>query len=335
VPSPASFQVLDSLSTNSAAAVSADGVFVVGSSDTASGQRAFRWSAGTGLQNLGTLPGGMDSAARAVSADGSVVVGVAGTASGEHAFRWSEVTGMQDLGVVPAGMESVATRVSADGTVVVGQSNLTSQNYSAFRWTGAGGMVVLGPGFATGLSSDGSVVVGYGTGIGASQSEDAFRWILGGYQTALGPSVEPGATWPSSISSDGQVIVGYRLDANRNYRAFRWTEADGAVSLPPLAADDPSYADCYGYDTNRDGSVVVGADDNGTSSSVIDAVVWTAATGTVRVVDQLPAGSVPPDWLLRTANGVSADGHVVVGSGRATFSGPSQAWVATLATECP
>jgi probable HAF family extracellular repeat protein len=147
--------------------------------------------------------------------------------------------------------------------------------------------------------------------------------------------VEPASTWPSSISSDGQVIVGYRLDENGNYRAFRWTEAEGAVNLPPLSVDEPSYADCYGRATNGDGSVVVGVDDNGTSSHVTDAVVWTAATGTVRVVELLPSGSVPTGWLLRSADGVSADGRVIVGSGRAALSGPDQAWVATLGTQCP
>ncbi len=330
----ATFRVLDSLVSNVARAVSADGVVVVGDSDTTSGRRAFRWSATSGIENLGTLPGGTDSSAVAVSADGSVVVGFSSSGSGERAFRWSAETGMQDLGVVATGTTSSASAVSADGSVVVGSSNIGSESF-AFRWTGLAGMVTLGAGDATGTDSVGAIVVGYGSGVRSVETEDAFRWTSNGGRQALGPDAEPAATWPSGVSSDGQVIVGYRLDVNRNYRAFRWSEGSGFVNLPTLPGDTESLADCYGYGTNRDGTVVVGADDNGTSSSVLDAFVWTAATGTVRVADRLPAGIMPAGWRLRSATAVSADGHVIVGAARETFSAPDHAWVATLARACP
>ncbi|MCX7924571.1 MAG: hypothetical protein N2554_02025, partial [Fimbriimonadales bacterium] len=72
------------------AAISANGMAVVGESTLRSGEgRAFRWTLTGGMQNLGTL-GGRWSAAAVVSSDGSVVAGSAETEDGKiFAFRWT------------------------------------------------------------------------------------------------------------------------------------------------------------------------------------------------------------------------------------------------------
>ena len=72
--------------------VSADGAVVVGRVFNAAGQdRAFRWTASGGMQDLGTLPGGNHSVAYGVSADGAVVVGYAYNADMQiRAFRWED-----------------------------------------------------------------------------------------------------------------------------------------------------------------------------------------------------------------------------------------------------
>jgi probable HAF family extracellular repeat protein len=78
----------------------------------------FRWTQGSGMQDLGTF-GGCCGWANGVSADGGVVVGWASNASGDgRAFRW-ENNQMRDLGTL-GGARSVALGVSADGGVVVG-----------------------------------------------------------------------------------------------------------------------------------------------------------------------------------------------------------------------
>jgi probable HAF family extracellular repeat protein len=69
--------------------VSADGAVVVGTAINSDGfRRAFRWTATTGMQNLGTL-GGVLSIGNAVSADGQTIVGYSSNQNGQLlAFRW-------------------------------------------------------------------------------------------------------------------------------------------------------------------------------------------------------------------------------------------------------
>ena len=109
--------------------VSLDGSVVVGSSTSASGSEAFRWTSGDGMVGLGDLPGGsFFSVANAVSSDGSVVVGRGTSASGSEAFIWDASNGMRNLktvlegaGVDMTGWTLIEARgVSADDTKIVG-----------------------------------------------------------------------------------------------------------------------------------------------------------------------------------------------------------------------
>jgi probable HAF family extracellular repeat protein len=207
-----------------ATGVSADGSVVVGYAQNAEGQdRAFRWTATRGMQDLGTLPGTDESQALGVSADGSVVVGWAYNAAGQRrAFRWTAARGMQDLGTLPGGYGSEAYVVSADGSVVVGTAWNAAGQAHAFRWTAAGGMQDLGTlggdwSWALGVSADGSVVVG--AAYNAAGQLRAFRWTAARGMEDLNityvhlltnGSVPEGA---SAISPDGRYIVGQGYNA--------------------------------------------------------------------------------------------------------------------------
>ena len=83
----ASFQGLGDLPGGAALSfasdISAEGTVVVGTSVSASGAEAFRWTRDDGIVGLGYLAGGLlRSQASGVSADGSVIVGFGHSASG-------------------------------------------------------------------------------------------------------------------------------------------------------------------------------------------------------------------------------------------------------------
>jgi len=85
----------DPSSNSIAAALSADGLVVVGRGDG----HAIRWTAGTGFQRLDPKPAEEAALSQAfgVSEDGSVIVGEIGTASGVAAFVWDEKSGIRLL----------------------------------------------------------------------------------------------------------------------------------------------------------------------------------------------------------------------------------------------
>jgi probable HAF family extracellular repeat protein len=218
---------------SSAYAVSADGAVVVGASvyrdqvSLESYERAFRWTASGGMQDLGTLPGYDWSEAWGVSADGTVVVGRSYYTLGYgSAFRWTASGGMQDLGTLPGYDWSEAWGVSADGTVVVGRAENAAGDTRAFRWTASGGMQDLGTlggewSDAWGVSADGTVVVGVAQD--ANRQGRAFRWTasdgMEDLNTTYDSLLTPGSVLVEAraISPNGRYIVGegYNIDTNR------------------------------------------------------------------------------------------------------------------------
>ena len=103
------------------------------------------WTApGTGAQNLGALPGAISSVAYGVSdTTPCAVVGFSGfEAAGGRAFRWTAAGGMRDLGVAAGWQTSSATGVSSDGTVVIGRLG-NAEGSTAAIWHPTIGMMTL------------------------------------------------------------------------------------------------------------------------------------------------------------------------------------------------
>jgi probable HAF family extracellular repeat protein len=305
--------------------VSGDGLAAVGWSD-----RAFRWTAAGGMQDLGTM-GGIVSQALAVSDGGVFVTGngdLAPPARFYNAFRWSAVTGMQSLGSL--GAASYGLAISADGSVVVGRSVLMpSGDDRAFRWTAASGMQDLGTlagdfeSAAQGVSADGSVVVGYSVGFTTSR---AFRWTSDTGMVELGFLPGGHQSYAFGVSRDGSVVAGWGTTGEGSSVAFRWTAEGGMVPLGVLPTGSGSFANAI----SGDGTAVVGRAD---AAGFPRAFLWTAATGLVDLNTYLPTlGINLTGWTLTTATGVATDGRTIVGTG--THNGTTEAWMATLGASC-
>ena len=128
-----------------------------------------------------------------------------------------------------------------------------------------------------------------------------------------GGGFSPFALWSAlGVSADGSIVVGRGSSASSGgtgrTEAFRWTQTTGMVGLGDLPGGD-FYSDASGV--SADGSVVVGssksASSGGTGTGRTEAFRWAQATGMVGL------GDLPGGLFYSKANGVSADGSVVVG----------------------
>jgi probable HAF family extracellular repeat protein len=170
-------------------------------------ERAFRWTAARGMQDLGTL-GGVGARLEAFPPMAPWWSASWNAAGQERAFRWTAARGMQDLGTL-GGDESGALGVSADGSVVVGVAENAAGRRRAFRWTAAGGMQDLGT-----LGGSGSAAMAF---------PPMAPWWSARLETPQGSaclSLDGGAwdagprhagrrwSWANGVSADGSVVVG-------------------------------------------------------------------------------------------------------------------------------
>jgi probable HAF family extracellular repeat protein len=319
--------------------ISADGSTVIGSSMSASGTEAFRWTLGGGMIGLGDLPGGaFYSDAYGASADGSVVVGLssADSPSSPHAgykmFAYAN-NAMSTLGP-GAGYYGVAYDVSDDGSVITGEWHHDGFG-EAFRYSHGvmqglfhlGGSSVTGN-YGEGISGDGAVIVGTGTNDAliytATEIIDIGN-LHGSYYRGCD-------TWAASF--DGSVAVGGSrvgpYDAWTLQEAFRWTGAEGMVGLGDL---DGGGFFSMARDVSADGSIVVG---EGRTDNGDQAFIWDEVNG-MRSLQAVLTGDYGLDltgWQLRSAWGISADGLIITGGG-IDPDGNTEAWIATLGEPVP
>lgn len=320
--------------SSEASGVSADGSTVAVTTATATSHQAARWTAGGGLQELGTLPypGIGVSDAYGISGDGRTIVGssLSTTSSTPAVQAMRHVNGsMQGLGDLPGGVFSSGARaVNANGSVIVGYGSGNGQFATAARWAN-GSIQPLGdlPGGnvssdARGVSGDGTIVVGSSN---SANGDEAFRWTAGGGMQGLGDL--PGGVFSSmayAISADGSTIVGKGATEGQGYQAFRYTTGGGMVALGDLPfGSEYSVA----YAVSADGSVIVGS---GEGPNFTDqATLWDAG-GIHKIQDILvnDYGLNLAGWELTRATGISADGRTIVGTGKHSFI--TEAWIATI-----
>jgi uncharacterized membrane protein len=317
--------------------ISADGTTVVGRSRTAAGYEAARWRAGS-LISLGDLAGGsVDAYAIAASFDGSIIVGTGTSATVHRPLRWDGLALAQLPQVAGFSGGGVAAGISANGRTIIGydtDGDTTGYgNVTAYRIDDG---VITGLPFQNGSqvdsapqgspSADGRVLTGR---IHNGSLYQACSWT----DTTLTqlPTLAGGTNYSQgySVSADGLVIVGVSGSGAANGGGFSGEACRWVGGQPAGLGDLPggSYAG-IALQCNHDGSLIVGYSNTGSGDR---AFIWDATNGMRDLKSVLTAdyGLNLGTWELLSANAITPDGSVIVGSGT-NPSGDSEGWIARL-----
>ncbi|MBL7154529.1 MAG: hypothetical protein ISS79_12510 [Phycisphaerae bacterium] len=318
-----------------ATAVSAGGSVVVGTSCTASGVQAFRWTAAERIVGIPIPAGLVESWATDVSADGRYVLGHGRKSDSPpyeyEGFRW-HVSGSLDRIAAP-GLNTMAKGISGDGSIAVGTSWGTDIDEEVFRWTEAGGLGRLDGLLAEAartnadaISHNGLVIVGDRIYDGPPY-RDCFVWSEG---EVLGFSAHAA----NATSSDGSVVVG-GLDNQQTslFEAYRWTAQTGTVLLGTCLPDYHSRA----LGVSGDGSIIVGYVQNNAGFDEQKAFIWDQGHGMRLLQDvleddfgfDLSGWKLAEPWASWKATGISQDGSTIVGVAL-NAEGKREAWRAVL-----
>ncbi|KAA2224263.1 T9SS type A sorting domain-containing protein [Chryseobacterium sediminis] len=199
---------------------------------TAANAHAVKWDAVNGMVDLGSIVSGRSSRANAINASGTVIVGWQDESNGTRSgAKWQDgvesfITDNNGNNVGEAG------GISADGNTIIG-----SANPNPYVWNAASGLTYIThpnasfsfKGGATGISADGTKVIGYYRAFGAPpMSGEGFIWTsatgrvnLNDYAVSLGIATN-GVTMglPLAISQDGKKIAGTGTNASGQMVAF-------------------------------------------------------------------------------------------------------------------
>lgn len=243
-----------------------------------------------------------------LSQDGSTVAGWVEKDSALKPFKWSSRKGFEIVS-----SEGKALAVSIDGSTVVGYVKVLD-SYQAFVWSDGSNPAILGTlggneSWATGVSGDGRIVVGY-----SKNSEGitkAFSWSR---ETGMVELLSNGESYAYSVSADGSVIAGSIKDENNLKRAALWTE-DGRLHVLPKDGEIPADGESEALYISADGKVIAGCitDNSGSKKTFI----WKPFEDKFRIV-KAEFENVP--------TGISVDGSYIF-IAKLVDKAPSQAFV--------
>jgi len=238
-----------------------------------------------------------------------------------------------------------------------------------FRWTADGGLLTLPLSSAAwDVSSDGAVVAGdfaYGVSLVDARLVTGAYWV--GINTPTGleylATKRPTAT-ARALSADGSVIGGMSVqelfpslltDLEEVSTSVRWSD-DGLLNMTPAGYPiatlpdlvlDVKYANGNVTRMSDDGSVLVGSaaaynsDKTGPcvgspiTPECAQPYAWTEQEGVVSIIGELERAKLLKGLLPLTADSVSGDGRVVVGSAFNVDTGETQAYYAVPWAEAP
>ena len=211
-------------SASSAWGMSSDGLTIVGLGWVNAGSaHAIKWTAAGGIEDLGSSVSGRSTRANATNSDGTIIAGWQDATSGfRQGAIWSN--GVQSLITHSNGDRATeAGSISADGVWVSGGQGF-SNNYQAWKWSLATGIMDIGPapvsgwrGAATGLTIDGTTAVGFYRpwpapatfGRGFIHTDLDGMLDLTDLATTLGNDLQGAIlALPLGISDDGSTVIG-------------------------------------------------------------------------------------------------------------------------------
>jgi probable HAF family extracellular repeat protein len=282
---------------------------VVGWSHNASGKRrAFRWTSGGGMVDLGTVSSRTDSEALSVNASSEIVGTVDNFGSPPYnrlAFLYLPVgayslpAGMNSLGTL-GGTQSVAMDISDSGRVVGGAQN-ASGYFRPFRWnTGTmtdlgtlGGNSVFPDHRAEAVNSSGNIA---GRSYTAGGAAHAFYWN-GSSMSDLGVLTGGTESWAFGLN-DSNVVVGTSNVTGGAFHAFVWDGTNGLRDLNNLISGSSGWTLTRATDIDNNG-YITGWGTNGSGNTRAFLLTLTCNGG--------GGGSAAASATLASGGGVTDD----------------------------
>jgi probable HAF family extracellular repeat protein len=274
---------------------------VVGWSQTASrATHAFRWTAGEGMHDLGTLPG--DPMSRAVAVldgapqDSWQILGMSGDGERWTPVVWSASGSISALPIplIPTFTTALPTGFNARGDVVGSDANGFQHGWV---WSDAGGKYDLSANVAGG-SNEGSAnaITASGTVLVATRANTCNRtsecwhtylWTrTAGYNPIGTPDSDPETNVTGLALNETGTVAGWLTRAVGGTMPYRWTQGTGFTLLANYSGAG------YGYATAVSSSgTVVGAAFEPVSGSVV-ASTWLASGAIARLSPEDPNPSV-------------------------------------------
>jgi len=281
---------------------------VTGRSMLSSGlEHGFVWRSGSGMVDLGVLPGASASAGAAINNRGVVAGTSSGSLTPPHAFRWSATSGIEDLGAFTAGIASFssATLIN-DADLIAGNSDTAAMNRAGFVWTRASGLIdISGPGggdaypYALGPKDQ---VAGAFSGPANGYLYHAFVWTRASGMLDLGTA---GGTESFVLAMNPQMQAAGVIDFGTDRQhAMSWTRTGGMRDLGTLGG-----LQSRAIDINGKGQIVGSADNAGGDSR---AFLWSASQGMIDLNTRLR--DAPAGLALDDALAINDEGAIVATS---------------------
>lgn len=324
----------------------ASGVLTEGISDNgiASGSanpagHYFMWTAGDSLIDIGGVsPGNGVGGQGKISADGRYISGTTYNAAMNYheMSRYDTTTGTwTGFGLLPGGGQidaevSSGWAISGNGMSVAGLGWLSSGQAHAMQWNDGAGVSDLGSTVAgrssraNGLNYDGSVVAGWQDGAGRQGA----AWVNGVQELIFLADGVTAAQEAQAVSGNGEWVVGIGIGgfvAPGN--AYRYNTVSNVYeALPNL--DIGAQRTMGAYDTNDDGSMIVGGTWGFGPATLGNSFIWREGAGTMTIGDYLDSLGVAYDagYTFNFASGISSDGEWLTGWGR-DASGAFGSWI--------